>query len=94
MADYEIVSWRGVPALVEAGDEHGRVTRPLSARFQALIDSAAMQLRQDDEDAYLEAWQRGPREHRPGTAAEVAEAVASDLERRFPEFIGRILGQP
>ena len=48
-----------------------------------------MQLGQDADDAYLDAWTRGEPQERPGSAREVAEAVAAELEDRFPEFIDR-----
>ena len=51
-----------------------------------LIDSVAMQLGLHDSDAYLELWSRGEPQDRPGTAREVADAVAADIENRFPEF--------
>jgi hypothetical protein len=89
MASYEVISWRGVPTVVEARDDQGMVARSLSDRFQALVDSLAMQLGLADSDAYLEAWGRSAPEERPGTAEEVAEAVAADLEDRFPEFIAQ-----
>jgi hypothetical protein len=89
MASYEVISWRGVPTVVEARDEGGTVTRPLSERFQALVDSAAMQLGVSESDAYLEAWARSAPVERPGTAAEIVATVAADLEARFPEFIAR-----
>ena len=89
MASYEIISWRGVPAIVEARDEEGAVTRPLSDRFQMLIDSVAMQLGLAGSEEYLEQWSRSAATERVGSAATVAEAVAADLEGRFPEFIGQ-----
>jgi len=89
VATYQIVAWRDIPASVEARDGTASVTLQLSERFQALIDSVAMQLGLQDSDAYLEAWTRGAPQERPGTAREVAEAVAAELEDRFPEFIGR-----
>ncbi len=58
MATYEIISWRGVPAVVEARDEQGAVTRSLSDRFQILIDAAAMQLGLAGSEEYLEQWSR------------------------------------
>src|SRR6266436_5744278 len=64
-------------------------SRPLSERFQMLIDSAAMQLGIHDSDAYIEQWTRGEAQERPGSALEVADAVVTDLENRFPEFIGQ-----
>ena len=87
MASYTIVSWKTIPAVVEAQDGSETVTRELGERFQALIDSLAMQLGLESEDAYLEAWSRGEPQERPGSAREVAEAVAAELESRFPEFI-------
>jgi len=89
VATYQIVAWRNVPASVEAHDGSDRVTLQLSERFQALIDSVAMQLGLQESDAYLEEWQRGAPQERRGTAREVAEAVVAELEARFPEFIGR-----
>lgn len=89
MASYEVISWRGVPTVVEARDDRGAITRSLSDRFQALIDSVAMQLGLAESDAYLDAWARSTPAERAGTAEEVAEAVATELEGRFPEFIAK-----
>jgi len=94
VAIYQIVVWKDVPAMVEARDEAETVTRPLSDRFQQLIDSVAMQLGIHGEDAYLELWDRGQPQERPGSAAEVADAVVAELEARFPEFIGRAFRPP
>ena len=52
MASYRIIAWNGIPASVEARDASDHVTLQLSDRFQALIDSAAMQTGAHDEDAY------------------------------------------
>ena len=87
MASYTIVSWKTIPAVVEAQDGSESVTRELGERFQALIDSLAMQLGLESEDAYLEAWSRGEPEERPGSAREVADVVVAELEGRFSEFI-------
>lgn len=92
MATYAVVTWRGVPASVEAADETETVTVSLSERFQQLIDAAALQLGLHEADAYMAAWDRTPPAERPGTAREVAEAVAAELEARFPEFIQRAYG--
>ena len=43
----------------------------------------------EDLDAYLELWSPGESQERPGTAREVADAVAADIESRFPQFIGQ-----
>ena len=89
MATYCVIAWKGIPASVEAQDGADSVTVELSERFQMLIDSVAVQFGLHDSDAYLELWSRGEPQDRPGTAREVADAVAADVEDRFPEFIGR-----
>ena len=89
MASYRIIAWKDIPASVEARDGADSVTLQLSERFQALIDSAAMQLGIHESDAYIEQWTRGEAQERPGSAQEVADAVVADLETRFPEFIGQ-----
>jgi cvfA/B/C family virulence factor len=89
VASYVVVSWKGIPAVVEARDEADAVTRQLTERFQALIDAVAMQLGLADSEAYLDAWERSAPEERPGSATDVADAVAQDLEDRFFEFAQR-----
>ena len=61
MASYQIIAWKDVPAMVEARDGAETVTRQLSDRFQQLIDSVAMRLGLQDQDAYLDLWARGRR---------------------------------
>ena len=94
MATYQIIAWRDVPAMVEARDATETVTRPLSDRFQQLIDSVAMQLGLQDEDAYLGLWARSEAQERPGSAADVADAIVAELEARFPEIIARAFRRP
>ena len=89
MATYRVIAWKGIPASVEAQDGAESATVELSERFQMLIDSAAMQRGLHGSDEYLDSWTRGdPLEH-PGTASEVADAVAAELEGRFAEFAAR-----
>ncbi len=87
MATYEIIGWRGIPTVVEARDQSGTASRELSERFQALIDSIAMQLGLAGTEQYLEDWGRSAACERAGSADDVADAVARELEARFPEFI-------
>ena len=69
MARYRIVHWREIPALVEADDGDGTVRRPLSPRFQTLIDAVAMQAGATETEAYLEGWGQTAETERPGAAA-------------------------
>ncbi|HEU4367189.1 MAG TPA: virulence factor [Methylomirabilota bacterium] len=93
MASYRIIAWKDIPASVEARDGTDHVTLQLSERFQALIDSLAMQVGADAEDAYLEHWGSTDGE-RAGSAGEVGAAVAAELEERFSEFIALAFRQP
>ena len=94
MARYRIVCWRDIPSLVEAfeGDEAAR--RPLSQRFQDLIDAVAMREGASETEAYLEGWAPSPDAERPGGAEAVAEAVASELEAAFEALVARHLRSP
>jgi hypothetical protein len=94
VASYQVVVWKGIPASVEARDDEGTVTVQLSERFQALIDSAAMQLGLSDSDAYIELWTREAPQERAGGARAVAEAVAAELEDTFQTYIGRAFARP
>lgn len=93
MARWRVLAWRDLPAAVEASDGEETLTLPLSERFQALIDSAAMQAGREDAGAYLEEWRRLEGGDRPGRAREVAEAVVAELEARFGEYQARALGR-
>ena len=94
MASYVVVAWKGIPAIVEARDERDTVSTPLTERFQALIDAVAMQQGLSESDAYMEAWERSAPVDRPGSAAEVATAIAQDLEDRFFEFASQAFIRP
>jgi len=48
-----------------------------------------MQLGMAGTDAYLDQWEHGDEEKRDGSAREVAEKVAAELEARFAEFRDR-----
>ena len=89
MATYRIIAWQNIPAAVEVCDGTGQVTLQLSERFQALIDSAAMQLGLHDNDGYLEHWGTIEGEERSGSASDVGAAVVAELEARFPEYIAQ-----
>jgi len=57
---YQILYWRDIPAQVRAGARKDRISRPLSERFQAAIDAAAMVAGKSNTDDYLEEWQIRP----------------------------------
>jgi hypothetical protein len=94
VATVQIVTWKGIPASVEARDGQETATVALSEKFQMLIDSVAMQLGLHDSDAYIELWTREAAPERPGSARAVAEAVAAEIEERFPTYIGGAFKPP
>jgi hypothetical protein len=59
-----------------------------------LIDSVAMQLGLHDSDTYIELWTREAAQERPGGARQVADAVAAEIEARFPTYIGSAFTRP
>jgi hypothetical protein len=79
MAEYQVLYWREIPCLVKATDGTTEASVRLPQRFHDAIDDAAMQAGATDTEAYLAGWHWGPMLARPGTAGEVAEAVAADL---------------
>lgn len=94
MAIYQIVQWRGIPLVVEAHDASGTAARALSERFQMLVDSAAMQLGLEGSEEYLAQWGKSAPEERAGSAQDVVDTIALELEDRFPEFIGQAFRRP
>lgn len=84
MATYRIMSWRGIPAQVKASEPGGKpVSVALPPWFQHEIDRVAMREGIAESDAYLDAWTWSPDQERPGTADEVASAVAAELIARW-----------
>ena len=93
MATYTILYWKNIPSMVEASDGTDSAKVQLSDRFQVLIDAVAMKLGLDGSDEYLEQWDHGDEQQRAGSAREVADAVAAELEAKFDEFRARGLGR-
>lgn len=81
MARFQILYWQDVPSLVKAfADDGTPVSRQLDAWFQQEIDRRAMAQGLLESGAYLEAWNWGETDERPGTVDEVLDAVEQELE--------------
>lgn len=91
MARYRIVGWRGIPSLVEITGEGRSFQRPLSQRFQDLIDAVAVKDGASDSETYLAGWEQGPESERPGDAEAVADAVVAELEAGFHDLLAHRL---
>ena len=61
MAEYKVLSWRGIPAQVKAYGEGGTQSATMPDRYQTEIDRVAMREGLAGSDAYLEQWKWGKR---------------------------------
>jgi hypothetical protein len=83
MAEYQITRWREIPSMVTARDANGTAKVSLPNRFQEAIDEVAMQVGAAATDAYLAGWVQDAWQTRDGSAAEVADAVAAELDAEW-----------
>jgi hypothetical protein len=84
MAELIVVSWRDVPAQVIVKSGRRSAKRPLSERFQAAIDRAAMHAGLHDTDAYLAAWRRVAGGDCGDELEREVERAAARLEADYP----------
>ena len=83
MAKYRILYWKHIPAQVKVFGEGTRpLARPMPERFQEEIDKIAMREGLVGTDDYLNHWRWTPKQERPGTAEEVADALIQELEQQ------------
>jgi hypothetical protein len=75
--------WQDIPSQIKARDKNGIVKKMLPPRFQEAIDSAAVAAGKTETDAYLDGWQWGKKQERPGSAETVAAAVLAELDAAY-----------
>lgn len=79
MAEYKVLSWRGIPAQVKAYGEGGTRSAPMPDRYQTEIDRVAMKEGLGGTDAYLEQWKWSRRTARDGSTRQVLDDVIAEL---------------
>lgn len=84
MAKVQVMYWKDIPYAVRATDENGRVSKQLPREFEAVVDAAAMADGDTEQKQYQAGFRWGPAEERPGTAAEVVEAVLAEIIAAYP----------
>jgi Virulence factor len=84
MAKYQVMFWKHIPSQVKAWEGETQVKRMMPDRFQVAIDAYSMREGSTDMDAYLDGWQWGPEEDRPGPPDEVLAAVIQELDAANP----------
>ena len=85
MARYQILYWEHIPLGVKATDVNGTVRENLPARFQQAVENASSQAGHSSAAAYTSMFKWGKEEEREGSAAEVAAAVAKELDETWDE---------
>ncbi|MCA1553318.1 MAG: virulence factor [Chloroflexi bacterium] len=87
MTTYHIVYWRDIPAQVQVrtAERRGRISRPLSARFQAAIDEAAMRAGLTTSDAYSDQFHTSEPHERDGEPEALAKALVDELETAYSD---------
>lgn len=94
MATYQVTYWHEIPSQVDAkAPGEPPCKQPLSQRFLELIDLIATKRKLGGTDDYLAGWNKGPRTEREGSAAEVARAVAEEIEVQYDAIRARALAQ-
>lgn len=86
MAQYQILYWKHIPSQVRARDEEGEAKMLLPQRFQNAIDAQAMMSNESDAADYLQGWDWGPWQERPGSASEVCAQVVAELDAAMPRI--------
>ena len=86
MTSYRVIYWKHIPTMVIASDDDGKARASLPPRFQAAVDAYAMAEGSSDDDSYSAGWHKGPWVEREGSAQEVADAVAAELEAAHPKI--------
>lgn len=86
MTQYQIMYWHDIPLQVRAGGRRDRVSRELPQRFQEAIDKAAMAAGVTGSDAYTDGFYWSEPQERAGTPAEVATAVAAELDAAYQKI--------
>jgi 5-methyltetrahydrofolate--homocysteine methyltransferase len=78
---YKVLYWQEVPSQIRAEDDAGNeVNLELPKKFAEYIDMLAAKRGFSDGDAYSAQWKWGDEQEREGSAKQVAEAVAAELQ--------------
>ncbi len=86
MTTYQIMYWHDIPVQVRAGGRRDRASIELPQRFQAAVDNAAMAAGLTGTDGYLSGFAWAEPQERDGTPADVAAAVAAELDAQWADI--------
>lgn len=86
MAEFQVLYWHDIPLQVRAGGRRDRVSIELAPRFQTAVDQVAVTAELAGADDYLDGLRWTSIQERVGSAEEVAETVAAEIEASYPEI--------
>jgi hypothetical protein len=86
MAQYQILCWHDIPLQVRSRDGRARANVSLPPRFQEAVDAAAMSAGLTGDEAYTDGLRWSDPAERPGAPAEVAAAVAAEIDGAYPSI--------
>jgi hypothetical protein len=86
MAKVALLCWQEIPSAVEVKDAEETQKVQLSSRFLELIDMIAMRRKLAGTDDYLMQWRKEKLPDREGKAADIAGAVADEIEARYDQI--------
>ena len=84
MAQYQILIWHDIPLQVRSRDGRERANVSLPPRFQDAVDAAAMSAGLTGDDSYTDGLRWSDPEERPGAPADVAAAIAAEIDQQHP----------
>ncbi len=79
---FQILYWQDIPSEIKAWDDFDEAKVNLPTRFADRIDAQAQRLGLVQQDSYMSQLRWSEPAERPGTPAEVAEAVKQELEAK------------
>ncbi|MCL4765815.1 MAG: virulence factor [Hyphomicrobiaceae bacterium] len=91
MAKVAVMCWQEIPSAVEVRDGEGTQKVQLSNRFMELIDMIAMRRDLAGADDYLMQWHKEKQADREGKAADIARAVADEIEGSYDQIRAQAL---
>jgi cobalamin-dependent methionine synthase I len=84
-SQYQILYWQDIPSEIKVWDDFDEIKINLPARFTERIDASAQKQGLISQDAYSAHYRWSDAVERPGSPREVAEALKTELEAKFPD---------
>ncbi|HEX5398349.1 MAG TPA: virulence factor [Verrucomicrobiae bacterium] len=81
---FQILCWQDIPSQIKVWDEVKEIKIELPQRFAVKIDSQAQSKGLTSTDDFLAQWKWSDEQERAGAAEQVAQALKTELEAKYP----------